>query len=46
MRFMLVGTGFAETHIQWIKQTKGASVDVLCYLQNESRALALPSLII
>lgn len=41
MRFMLVGTGFAETHIQWIKQTKGATVDVLCYLQNESRARAL-----
>lgn len=41
MRFMLVGTGFAETHIQWIKQAKGASVDVLCYLQNESRAQEL-----
>lgn len=41
MRFMLVGTGFAEMHIQWIKQTKGASVDVLCYLQNESRAREL-----
>ncbi|MFM0626829.1 Gfo/Idh/MocA family protein [Paraburkholderia xenovorans] len=41
MRFMLVGTGFAETHIQWIKQVEGASVDVLCYLQNKTRAQEL-----
>jgi len=41
MRFMLVGTGFAETHAKWIRNTRGASVDMLCYMQNEPRAREL-----
>jgi len=41
MRFMLVGTGFAEAHIRWIQESGTAEVAVLAFQKNESRAQAL-----
>lgn len=41
MRFMVVGTGFAKTHIEWISEIPSASVEILCYQRNETRAREL-----
>jgi predicted dehydrogenase len=38
---MLVGTGFGETHLDWLSEIPGASVTALCYQQNGDHARQL-----
>jgi predicted dehydrogenase len=41
MRFMVIGTGFGETHLGWLAETPGARVEVLGYRRDRRRALDL-----
>jgi predicted dehydrogenase len=38
LRFLVVGAGFGQVHLEWLSECEGATVDVLCYQTNEARA--------
>ncbi|WP_164465954.1 Gfo/Idh/MocA family protein [Actinoplanes teichomyceticus] len=41
MKFAVVGTGFGAVHLSWLTECRSASVEVLCYNNDDSRARQL-----
>lgn len=37
----MIGAGFGKTHLEWLAECQGASVDALCFRENSVRALEL-----